>query len=146
MSLSAGHDVTGEKRDEKGEWTAGGVPPLTDDHFNPPNGHEPGVFWRVHPKGASLHGARSTTSADEEIDGVMVFDNLNELAALDWMNEKNVELVKIAAGTGDTFHVGDQEGVGLKAGRGEIVARKAFKDVKAIKSWSQQKQMDGWGK
>jgi len=108
------------------------------------DGTDHGYVWRVQPVGSDLHGQQSTTSNDDTIDGVFVFDNLNELTAIDWMNEKNVELVKIAIDDGDTFTTSDQEGIGLKSGRGKVVAAMPFDDIRSVRRWATDAQKNGW--
>jgi len=112
----------------------------------PYQGTGDGEVWRVQPAGAKLHGQKSQDSNGDEIRGVFVFDNLNELAAIDWDRMENVELVKIKVGENDTFTTRDVEGVGLKAGRGKIVARKQFTDTSEVRDWASSAQSRGWGK
>lgn len=142
----------GSDKDTKAKVKAYGATTLKGEHvvesladqFSPPNGEERGFVWRVQPRGADLHAQKSTDSNDDEIPGVFVFKSLNDLAAIDWMNERNLELVKIAAEPADLFTTYDQEGAGLKTGRGAIVARKNFKDTRSLRTWAEKKQADGW--
>jgi hypothetical protein len=108
------------------------------------DGGHPGYVWRVHPQGSELHSANSETSNGDSIPGVFVFKNLNELAASDWMNEKNVELAKIKADDRDLFDTSDVEGCGLKRGRGQIVARAPFKDIRELRDWATAHQRNDW--
>ena len=108
------------------------------------NGEEQGYVWRVQPIGSNLHDVKSMDSNDEEIIGVFVFETLNEVAAIDWMDQKDVELVKIKIDKGDLFKTYDQEGVGLKSGKGEIVARKPFESVRDVRDWAIEGNRNGW--
>jgi hypothetical protein len=101
--------------------------------------------WRIQPVGADLHGQRSQASDESEIPGVFVFENANEIAAIDWMNTGPVELVKIAVDKKkDLFPTQDQEGVGLKEGRGKIVARATYENEAAISEEAERRQSEGW--
>jgi len=106
----------------------------------PHGGRKPDTVYRIQPQGANLHGQQSETSNGEVIGGVFVFDNLNELAAIDWMNEPDVELVEIRIEPGDTFRTFDQEGTGLRQGRGQVVGRIRFDDVRAAREWAVEEQ------
>jgi len=92
--------------------------------------------YRIQPKNSQLHAQQSTTSNDEQLPGVFVFESLPEVwACREWLNEKNVELVTIECEQKDLKHAGDYEGALLKEGCGVIVSRKSFKDVKAVAKW-----------
>jgi hypothetical protein len=118
---------------EGGQWIKDFMPPEQEK-----------IVWRVHPQGAKLHGTKSRTSNEDELKGVMVFDSLNDLAAIDWANEDNVELVKIRIKDGDTFTTHDQEGQGLRSGKGKIIASKKFADTRTIQRWAEHQQKTGW--
>jgi hypothetical protein len=144
-------DESKVKRDDKGQFAvqsaksvSSDVPESESSVLPGEHGSEDGFVWRMQPKGSELHGQKSMDSNDEEIEGVFAFDNLNELAAVDWFNEKDMELVKIKVSKGDTFRTSDQEGIGLRSGKGEIVGRMPFDDVRSASKWAQEKQRSKW--
>lgn len=131
-------DESKHPRDQRGRFK---VADKTDEFFFPPNGKRPGVVWRVQPSGAVLHHQKSMSTEEGEIEGVFVFSDLNDLAPIDWSNEHNVELVAIKVDSeSDLFDAGDQEGEGLRNGRGLIIARKSFEDIRAVRKWAQDNQ------
>jgi hypothetical protein len=83
-----------------------------------------------------LHGIETTTSNDEPAGGVHVFESLPEVyGCREWCNEDRVELATIECEPRDLQHNGDYEGALLLKGRGKIVRRKKFVDVRAIAAW-----------
>lgn len=95
------------------------------------------TVYRIQKHDAELHGIRSLTSNDEELPGVFVFESLPEAyGCREWNQEEaGVELATIECEPKDLRHVGDYEGVLLKADRGTIVDRRPFATIGDCAKW-----------
>ncbi len=94
--------------------------------------------YRIQPINAELHAIQTTTSNDELAGGVHVFPTLEEVyGCREWCEEflEGRELVTIECDKRDLKPNGDYEGVTLKAGRGEIVARREVGDAEEFIRW-----------
>ncbi len=97
------------------------------------------TVYRIQPPGLGLNH-QSECSNGELSDGVHVFESLEEVkrAIRDWMDdpaEPRQELVTIACNDSDLDDNEDYEGLLLEAGRGQIVARRTFKNWDAMRAW-----------
>jgi hypothetical protein len=94
------------------------------------------TVYRIQPQGADLHGVETETSNGKDAGGVHVFETIPEVyACREWRNERGVELAEIECDADDLCDNGDYEGALLPKGRGRIVRRRRFADVRQISQW-----------
>lgn len=102
------------------------------------------TVYRVQPTGARLHAKKSTTSMDTTIQGVFVFGSFGAIDVSEWSGVRGpVELVKISCNGKDLWDPGDAQGYALRAGKGKIADRVAFKSLRCLKEWVQEVQKQG---
>lgn len=121
-----------------------GYPCLIEGGETPEGGEKVNVY-RIQPRDAELHGVQTETSNGELAEGVHVFETLPELASAlaGWCSgEELVELAVIECEGKDVRENGDYEGSLLLKGRGRIVERKPFEDLRGVKEWAEAEL--GW--